>query len=215
MNQLTEPETMRRPFLYKLFFPVSPLTVLSVLSVLVSVVALIRASTTNHSAAMLAAISMNLTFVILTLYAIDRLLIKKLAYHNLVAGELVFGILLFIFVTFQDRTTELIIQTDQDFTLIVFDSKENTMDDFKRTGLWKEELQVQNQTIVHLDSSLAVNQRLRVNAPAHWMGFSQEEGWIELHGHSVKYLFRINSSRRTEQAAVPRLDSLLNELKRE
>lgn len=212
MNQLTEPETMRRPLLHKLFFPVSPLTVLSVLSVLVSVVALIRASTTNHSAAMLAAISMNLTFVILALYAIDRLLIKKLAYHNLVAGELVFGILLFIFVTFQDRTIELIIHTDQDFTLIVFDSKENTRDDFKRSGLWSQELQIEHQTIIHLDSTLATSPRLRIMEPDHWMGYFEEEGRIQLDGHSVKYLFRSRAKTPAEQALLPPLDSLLNAL---
>jgi len=214
-KQPTENAGRRRAFLYRLVIPVSPLTILTALGVLITIVALIRVSPGSHSSAMLAAISANLTFVLLILYTLDRLLIQHIAYSKLVLGELVFGLLLFFFVTFQNRTIELQVRTDQKYMLILFDSKENTLDEFHASGLWKKQLQVEGQTIIHLDSILAESPLLRIREPDFWMGFSQEEGRVELKGRSVRYLYRSNSKNFAEQAALPSLDSLLNALRQE
>jgi len=222
VNHPNQPTNRRKSFLRKLIFPVSPLTILTALGVVITLIALIRVSVSSYSSAMLAAISASLTFTLLILYALDRLLIQHVAYRYLVVGEIILGVLLFFLMTLQDRTTELHvhtdelhIQTDQDFMLIVFDSKDNTLDDFKRSGLWSQELHIGHQTIIHLDSSLATNPRLRIKEPDHWMGYSEESGTIELHGRRVKYLFRSRAKTPAEQAALPSLDSLLNALRQE
>ena len=222
MNHPNKPTSKRRKFLRKLVFPVTPLTVLTGLAVVITTIALIRVSSESYSSAMLAAISANLTFGILIFYVLDRMLVQRVAYRYLALGEMIFGVLLFFLVTFENRTTELQVHPnewpvhpDQDYMLIVFDSKENTLDDFKRSGLWSQERHIGYQTIIHLDSALATNPRLRIKEPDHWMGYSEEEGRIQLDGHSVKYLFRSRAKTPGEQALLPPLDSLLNQVRRE
>lgn len=222
VNHPNKPISKRRKFFRNLVFPVTPLTVVTGLAVVITTIVLIQVSSESYSSALLAAICAAITFVLLVLYALDRLLVQHVLYRYMIWGEIILGVLFFFFVTLESRMTEVQIHTDelhvhpdQDYMLIVFDSKENTLDDFKRSGLWNQELHIEHQTIIHLDSALATNPRLRIKEPDHWMGYSEEEGRIQLDGRSVKYLFRSRARTPAEQALLPPLDSLLNELRQE
>lgn len=74
------------------------MTLVTVLSIILSIQALYVAFTNDHTAAIYAAVIIPLTIIAMLLYAVDRILIKRMNYFVLLLGEVtVLGILYFIF----------------------------------------------------------------------------------------------------------------------
>ena len=81
--------------LKRLVYPVTLLTLIALYAIYVSIQALIIAYTHDHTAAIYAAVVIPITLMILLLYALDRILIKKIAYFKLVIGEIVIVAILY------------------------------------------------------------------------------------------------------------------------
>ena len=166
----------------------------------------------DQSEALVVAVTTALTVVTLTLYVIDRSLIRILPYRKLTLGEIVVGIVAFLFISFQNRTLDINFHTDKNFIVVLFDSNGNTLSDFQRSGIFSKELKVYNTHIVHLDSSLASVNNLRIIEPAQWDAFSRHRGRIEIDGQSIQYI--LSSDNRTNpylhRNPQPYIDSLLN-----
>jgi hypothetical protein len=85
------PDTMNK-FLKTLkswVYPVTLLTLISIYAIYVTIQSLIIAFTHDHTAAIYAAVVIPITILILLLYVLDRVLIKKIAYFKLLIGEIV------------------------------------------------------------------------------------------------------------------------------
>jgi hypothetical protein len=208
--------TKTKTFLKNLVLPVTPLTVITAISLVATIWASI-VFTGNHSAALYAAVTSQITVFLILLYVIDRLIIRRLAYYKILLGEVLAVIFFFLFYSFQDSTININFHTDKDFILVIFDSKENPVSDFRRSGFWGRELNVYNQNIVHVDSLLSTRKDLRINQPEQWRGFSQNGGRFEINGHSVKYVFSSNNKPGTYSYKNPGayIDSLLKQVEKE
>ena len=201
-----------RNFLKSLVWPVTPLTLITVAALMITAWSWIIYFVDKPSEALVVAVTTALTVVTLTLYVIDRLFIRVLSYRKLVLGEIVLGIVAFLFISFQNRTLDINFHTDKNFIVVLFDSNGNTLSDFQRRGIFSKELKVYNTHIVHLDSSLASVNNLRIMEPAQWDAFSRHRGRIEIDGQSIQYI--LSSDNRTNpylhRNPQPYIDSLLN-----
>jgi len=201
-----------RNFLKSLVWPVTPLTLITVVTLVITAWAWIIYFTDKPSEALVVAVTTALTVVALTLYVVDRSLIRILSYRKLTLGEIVVGIVAFLFISFQNRTLDIHFHTDKNFIVVLFDSNEKSLSDFHRSGIFRKELNVYNTHIVHLDSSLAFNNNLRIMEPAQWDAFSRHRGRIEIDGQSIQYI--LSSDNRTNpylhRNPQPYIDSLLN-----
>jgi len=201
-----------RNFLKSIVWPVTPLTLITVIALVIAAWEWIIYFVDKPSEALVVAVTTALTVVTLTLYLVDRLFIRILSYRKLVLGEVLVGIMAFLFISFQNRTLDINFQTDKDFIVILFDSNEKSLSDFQRRGIFSKELKVYNTHIVHLDSSLASINNLRIMEPAQWDAFSRHKGRIEIDGQSIQYI--LSSDNRTNpylhRNPQPYIDSLLN-----
>lgn len=87
-------------FFKRLVFPVTPLVVLAALSLVISIWGGIVIFTTNQPSALLAAIAVALSQVVLMLYVIERLIVRKFPYRQILLGEIfliLFLVLIFIY----------------------------------------------------------------------------------------------------------------------
>ncbi len=125
-----------------LVFPVTLLTVITFLSLLIAIQALYIAFTNDHTAAIYAAITIPITVFLIFLYLIDRILVRKVSYYKVMLGEIVFGILIFLLFSYQNSYTDMNFHTDEDYILVIFDSKENSLEKFNKKGLFGKELNV-------------------------------------------------------------------------
>lgn len=66
-----------KKILKSLFFPVTLLTIITFLSLLITIQALYIAFTNDHTAAIYAVITIPITVVLIFLYIIDRVLIRR------------------------------------------------------------------------------------------------------------------------------------------
>ena len=201
-----------RNFLKSLVWPVTPLTLLTVTAIVITAWEWIIYFTDKPSEALVVAITTALTVVTLTLYVIDRLFVRVLSYRKLVLGEIVVGIVAFLFISFQNRTLDINFHTDKDFIVVLFDSNEKSLSDFHRRGIFSKELKVYNAHIVHLDSSFASINNLRIREPAQWNAFSQHRGRLEIDGHSIRYILSSDNATNPylHRNPQPYIDSLLN-----
>ena len=201
-----------RNFLKSLVWPVTPLTLITVAALVITAWAWVLYFIDKPSEAIVVAVTTAITFLVVTLYVADRLLTRILPYKSLVFGEVILAVIIFFFYSFQDRTVDINFHTDKDFIVVLFDSKEKSLSDFQRSGIFSKELNVHDTHIVHLDSSLASINNLRINEPAQWNAFSQHEGRIEIGGQSIRYI--LSSDNRTNpylhKNPQPHIDSLLN-----
>ncbi|GET22145.1 hypothetical protein [Prolixibacter denitrificans] len=204
--------TKFRTFLKRLVWPITPMTLITVVALVITAWAWIIYFIDKPSEALVVAVTTALTVFTLTLYVVDRSLIRILSYRKLTLGEIVVGIVAFLFISFQNRTLDINFHTDKNFIVVLFDSKEKSLSDFQRSGIFSKELDVYNTHVVHLDSSLASIPNLRINEPAQWNAFSQQEGRIVIDGQSVQYI--LSSDNRTNpylhRNPQPYIDSLLN-----
>jgi len=211
-NKRNDAPAKFRSFLKKVIWPVTPLTVVTVASVVVTAWAWIIYFIDKPSEALVVAVTTAISFWVVIFYVIDRLFIRVLSYRKLVLGEIVVGIVAFLFISFQNRTFDINFHTDKNFIVVLFDSNEKSLPDFQRRGIFSKELRVDNTHIVHLDSSLASVNNLRIIEPAQWDAFSRHRGRIEIDGQSIQYI--LSSDNRTNpylhRNPQPYIDSLLN-----
>lgn len=180
----------------------TPVIVLAVLSIIWSLVILV---TSPPSAGLIVVLAFGITMGIFFLYVLDRILVRKIAFKTLVSGELFLGILLAFYIYYEQSTIDINIKTNEDYIVILFDSKENLLKDFPRKGVFGKELNL-NEHIVHVDSSLYGKENLRINEREEWTGFSQTEGKIKIQGQPVRYILRAKRNRQ------PSIEDLLPEI---
>ena len=82
-------------------YPITLLTLISIYAIYVTVQSLIIAFTHDHTAAIYAAVVIPITILILLLYVLDRVLIKKIAYFKLLIGEIVIVGIIYTLIVFK------------------------------------------------------------------------------------------------------------------
>ena len=180
-----------KKILKDLVYPVTLLTLVTFLSILISIHSLYVAVTIDPIYAVMV---IPITIFLIVLYILDRVLIKKVAYSTLMLGELILGIGVFLLFTYQESYTDVNFNTDQDYILVIFDAKENSIATFKRKGLFGKELKVDTNTI-HLDRTMAARKNLRINDPETWKGSYYKRGKYEFKGDSIEYIFSLHQKR--------------------
>ncbi|MGY5851752.1 hypothetical protein [Salegentibacter sp. F14] len=197
-------------FLKKLIFPVTPLVVIAALGILYTIYILFIVFNSEAEAALIGAVIGAITLIILVFYIIDRILISIIPYKVIAIGELVLGILIAVSITRNESTIDIQITTDKNYIVILFDSDENALTDYKTNGIYGKKISVTNH-IIHLDSNLYNNESLRINTPE-WSGFIQEEGTIRLNNKTVKYILRTHGTKNPHGFYI---DSLIQEIEKE
>lgn len=82
-------------------YPVTLLTLISIYAIYVTFQSLIIAFTQDHTAAIYAAVVIPITILILLLYVLDRVLIKKIAYFKLLIGEIMIVGIIYTLIVFK------------------------------------------------------------------------------------------------------------------
>lgn len=193
------------------FYPVTPLTVVTPVSIVVAIHAIYVGLTLESPAIIYPMIVVPISVFIVVLYVLDRILIKnRISFYVLTITELILIAAVYLLFSYADSTTDIRITTDQDYILVLYDAHENSLDRFKKTGLFSKELLI-NNNIVHLDSSLQSRNDIRIFPPDNWMGISDHRGKYFYKGDSIPYIFKLRSKqaneyKRTQQTYI---DSLL------
>jgi len=189
-----------------------------VLSILIAFYTLYVAFTHASDFAIYPAVWIPVTIICLFLYAIDRVLTKKIPYYKLMLGELVIGILIFVVFSYQDSYTTINFHTDQDYILVIFDDRENSISRFEKKGFFGKELNFYNTNTAHLDRSIGLRKNLRIKPPEEWQGFFYTEGKYASKGDSIKYIYSFKENRDTTRfksnfirASESYIDSLLKQ----
>lgn len=195
--------------LKRLIFPITPLVVIAALSILYTVYILIIVFNSEPEAALIGAVVAAITLTILIFYIIDRILVKIISYKVIAIGELILGIFIATTINFNESTIDINVTTDKPYILVLFDSDEDALTNFKKNGNFGKEISVSNH-IIHLDSNLYKNEALRIKTPE-WPGFIQEQGIIQLHNKPIKYILR---TRRTRDPRGLNIDSLKQEIEK-
>ncbi|WP_431161622.1 hypothetical protein [Flagellimonas beolgyonensis] len=194
-----------KKLLKKLILPVTLLTVITLLSIIITIYFLYVAFTHAPESAIYAAVSIPITIVLGLLYTLDRYLVKKVAYYKLNMGELIIGLLIFLYFAYQDSYMTINFHTDQDYILVLFDSKENSISRFEKKGLFSKELNLFHSNIEHLDRSLGLRKDLRIIPPMEWQGVAYQEGYYTSKKDSIKYIYLFKEIRDT---TWPKLNSI-------
>jgi len=204
-----------KKILKNLVFPVTLLTIITILSIVMTILALHIAFTNDHTAAIYAAIAIPLTLILIFLYIIDRLLIKRIPYYKVMIGEIAIGIFIFLIYSYQDSYTEINFYTDHDYILVIFDSNENSLSKFNKKGLFGKELNVYNTNIIHLDNTMSLRKDLRINEPEKWKGTAHMQGKYYLEGDSIEYIYLFKDIPTTNymRQSEAYIDSLLKQVK--
>ncbi|WP_439185657.1 hypothetical protein [Carboxylicivirga taeanensis] len=193
------------------FYPVTPLTVVTPFSIVIAIYAIYLGFTLESPAIIYPIIIVPITALIVGLYVLDRILIKKLfSYYILIIAELVLLAGLYLQINYANNTTDIHITTDQDYIFVLYDAHENSMDRFKKKGFFSKELLI-NGNIIHLDSSLRYRDDIRVFPPDSWMGSYEEHGNYFYKGDTIPYIYKLRSRQENEYARTQQtyIDSLL------
>jgi hypothetical protein len=198
----------------KIIFPITLLTIITAVGIIIAVNA-IYIALTNNNAAIYAAVIIPIILVLIFLYILERLLIPKVPYIKLMLGELIIGLLVFFMFLYQNSTTDIKFDTNQEYILVVFDSKVDSFSKLNKKRIFGEELNVHNTNIVHLDSSMALRKDLRINKPKEWTSFIEYRSEFYKNGDSIKYILisKKDLGPGYRMHSQTYIDSLLNEEK--
>lgn len=204
-----------KKILIKLFFPVTLLTLITLISLILSIQSLYLAFT-YENATLYAAVTIPITVFVIFLYIIERIFFKSISYYKLMLGELAIVLSIFLLFSYQNRFTDVNFYTDEDYILVLFDSKENSIEKFKRKGLFGKELKVYGTNKLHLDRSMSLRKDLRIIEPEEWMGSYYNRGKYYFQGDSIEYIYSMKVIRETPNINFLRqseiyIDSLLKQ----
>ena len=192
-------------------YPVTPLTVVTPFSIVIAIYAIYLGFTLESPAIIYPIIVVPITALIVGLYVLDRFLIKKLfSYYIIIIAELVLLAGGYLLLNYANSTTDIHITTDEDYIFVLYDAHENSMDRFKKKGLFSKELLI-NGNIVHLDSSLRYRDDIRIFPPDIWMGGYEDRGNYFYKGDSIPYIYKLRSRQANEYERTQQtyIDSLL------
>ena len=201
--------------LKNLVYPVTLLTGITFLSFVVSIEAIYIGFTHESPAIIYAVFAVPITIFIMGLYAVDRILVKKMAYYKLLISELVVVVVVALvgyFVhSYNSGYTDVRFLNSKDYILVIFDADENSLDRFSKTGIFGKELLVRDSNVAHLGKSLASKQDLRIVPPDSWMGTYIDEGKFAVQADTIHYtyMFRTNSENDFLRTSRVYIDSLI------
>ncbi|NEV94645.1 hypothetical protein G3567_10865 [Psychroflexus sp. YR1-1] len=193
------------------FYPVTPLTVVTPFSIVIAIYTIYLGFTLESPAIIYPIIVVPITMLIVGLYVLDRILIKKLfPYYVLIIAELVLLAGGYLQINYANSTTDIHITTDEDYIFVLYDAHENSLDRFKKKGLFSKELLI-NGNIVHLDSSLRYRDDIRIFPPDSWMSVYGDRGNYFYKGDTIPYIYKLRSRQANEYARTQQayIDSLL------
>ena len=176
-----------KKILKDLVYPVTLLTIVTFLSILISIHSLYVAVTNDP---LYAVIVIPIAIFLIVLYILDRFLIKRVAYATVMLAEVLLGVVVFLLFSYQDSSTDVNFSTDQEYILIIFDAKENSISKFTRKGIFGKELNVDTNKI-HLDRKMALRKNLMINEPEAWKGSYYKRGKFGFKGDSIEYIFSL------------------------
>ena len=192
-------------------YPVTPLTVITPFSIGIAIYSIYLGVTLESPAIIYPIIVVPIAVFIIVLYVFYRFLIKKkVSYVILLIVELVLIIGCYLPLNYANSTTDIRITTDEDYIFVLYDVHENSMDRFKKKGLFSKELLI-NNNIVHLDVSLQNRNNIRIFPPDSWKGTYQDYGNYMYKGDSIPYIYILKMRRANEYARTQQtyIDSLL------
>jgi hypothetical protein len=193
------------------FYPVTPLTLVTPFSIVFAIYAIFLGFTLESPAIIYPIIVVPITLLIVGLYVLDRILIKKLfPYYALIIAELVLLAGGYLQINYVNSTTDIHITTDEDYIFLLYDAHENSMDRFKKKGFFSKELLIKGN-IVHLDSSLRDRDDIRIFPPDSWMGGYGDRGNYVYKGDTIPYIYKLRSRQASEYKRTQQtyIDSLL------
>lgn len=201
--------------LKSIIFPVTLFTVVTTISVIIAINAIYIMYTNDGESAIYAAVMIPITLLSICLYIIDRLLIKKISYIKLMLGEAVFIALAFLIFLYKNSTIDVNFYTNEDYVLVLFDSKENSLYKFTKKRIFGKELNVYNTNIIHLNSDMSLRKDLKINSPKQWERFTQNRSVYDKEGDTIKYIFSTRKIINTTYGIDNRnfIDSLVNEVR--
>ncbi|ARV14160.1 hypothetical protein [Polaribacter sp. SA4-12] len=195
------------------FYPVTPLTVVTPFSIVIAIYAIYLGFTLESPAIIYPIIVVPITALIVGLYVLDRSLIKKLfSYYILIIAEMVLLSGGYLLINYANSTSDIHITTDEDYIIVLYDAHENSIDRFKKKGLFSKELLI-NGNIIHLDSSLLYRNDIRILPPDIWMGDYEDRGNYFYKGETIPYVYKLRSRQANEYARTQQtyIDSLLTQ----
>lgn len=201
--------------LKSIIFPVTLFTVVTTISVIIAINAIYIMYTNDGESAIYAAVMIPITLLSICLYIIDRLLIKKISYIKLMLGEAVFIALAFLIFLYKNSTIDVNFYTNEDYVLVLFDSKENSLYKFTKKRIFGKELNVYNTNIIHLNSDMSLRKDLKINSPKQWERFTQNRSVYDKEGDTIKYIFSTRKIINTTYGIDNQnfIDSLVNEVR--
>lgn len=201
--------------LKSIIFPVTLFTLVTTISVIIAINAIYIMYTNDGESAIYAAVMIPITLLSICLYIIDRLLIKKISYIKLMLGEAVFIALAFLIFLYKNSTIDVNFYTNEDYVLVLFDSKENSLSKFTKKRIFGKELNVYNTNIIHLNSDMSLRKDLKINSPKQWERFTQNRSVYDKEGDTIKYIFSTRKIINTTYGIDNQnfIDSLVNEVR--
>ena len=192
-------------------YPVTPLTVVTPFSIVFAIYAIYLGFTLESPAIIYPIIVVPITGLIVGLYLLDRFLIKKLfSYYLLIIAELALLAGVYLQYNYANSTTDIHMSTDEDYIFVLYDAHVNSMDRFKKKGLFGKEL-LSSGNILHLNPSLRYRNDIRIFPPDSWISIGQDRGNYFYEGDSIHYIYMFRSRQANEYARSQQtyIDSLL------
>jgi hypothetical protein len=192
------------------FYPVTPLTVVTPFSIVFAIYTIYLGFTLESPAIIYPIIVVPITGLIAGLYVLDRFLLKLFSYYILMMAELVILAGGYIQFNYANSTTDIHITTDEDYIFVLYDAHENSIERFKKKGLFSKELLIKDN-ILHLNPSLRNRNDIRIFPPDSWVGIYEDRGNYFYKGDSIPYIYKLRSRQANEYSRSQQsyIDSLL------
>ncbi|MDP5091951.1 MAG: hypothetical protein NWQ17_01490 [Polaribacter sp.] len=186
--------TSWKPFIKKLFFPITILTLLSLVCGFVLLESMyLHIATPTFFSSMYLSVAIPITLVVWVLYAFERWLLKKTTYKKILFIELGITAFLIVYYSYQNASTSIQFDTNKSFVLVLFDGKDAATYSFERSGVFNKKRIIKDTNIIHLHPSFELKKDLKIVTPKNWKRTTTDKSSLSLKGKEVAYLFVTNS----------------------
>ncbi|MCR8666532.1 hypothetical protein NO995_02485 [Aestuariibaculum sp. M13] len=195
------------------FYPVTPFTIVTILGIVIAIQSIYIGLTYESPMILYPIMVIPIVVFIFVMYVLDRFFIKSTPYYIIFVIELILSTGGYVGFKYMNGTNDIHVNTNEDYILVIYNAKENSMNNFKKTDLFSKELKL-NENVIHLNPSLYLDDDIRILPPKSWKGGFQNIGKYHFDNDSIPYLYISKTFSPTEQKHIEQqfIDSLLSQI---
>ncbi len=170
----------------KLLNNITPLSVLTIVGIILCISEIVILLLSKDNGELATGLLSALAFLFYIIFILDRALISRMKYKDVIIGEIIFLLLLPFIYLYINKDYKIKIETTKQYFIILHDNKGLRKEQIPSSGLFDHSITFKNDSVINLNSTLLNDNDVRLVEPKGWGGWNRKEFDTIVNSNKIK-----------------------------